>query len=179
MLPGTDGLSLCSTIRQRYTDLPIIIISARTSSYDRIAGLSLGCNEYIIKPFLPLELLIRIRSLLKNRENMTAAASQNTASLSFGPLELLPKQRIACLNGEELSVSPAEFDFLYCLMEHSGEVVSRAELLKTIWGLDEDTTTRATDDLVKRLRKKLDNAGSPVRIKTVWGYGFRIILEEE
>ena len=179
MMPGTDGLSICSTLRQRYPGLPVIIISARTSSYDRVAGLSLGCNEYIVKPFLPLELLIRIRGLLKEGEETRSGVQENMDALTFGPLELLPKQRIAHLNGEELPVSPAEFDFLYCLMERSGEAVSRADLLKQIWNLTDDTPTRAADDLVKRLRKKLRDAGSPVRIKTVWGYGFRIILEDD
>lgn len=181
MMPGSDGLSVCSALRQRSKELPIIITSVRDSSYDRVAGLSLGCNDYIIKPYLPLELTIRVRSLLaRSKEPQAeAAAEEGSSALQFGPLTLYPNRRSAILNNEPFSLSPTEFDFLIFLIKKNGAAVSREELLQNLWQVNWEANTRATDDLVKRLRRKFREAKSPIRIETVWGYGFRIALASE
>ena len=178
LLSKPDGLSVCANLRRANPALPIIIVSARNTPYDRVTGLTFGCDDYLGKPFLPLELVARIRSLLRRSQHAASPTDEDGREQAFGPLRLLPEQRIAFLGEKRLSLTPAEFDFLAYLIRHNGSAVSRKELLKNLWELDWQADTRATDDLVKRLRRKLREAGSPVRIETVWGYGFRLTLEE-
>ena len=178
MMPGTDGLSVCSQLRQKDADLPIIIVSAKDSPYDRVTGLTLGGDDYLVKPFLPLELVARIRALLRrsNRHSLSADAAA-PSELSFGSLVLSPALRSATLHGEPLPLTPTEFDFLAYLTEQQDRAVSREELLRALWQFDWQADTRATDDLLKRLRRKLREHQSDVRIETVWGYGFKLALE--
>lgn len=177
MMPGTDGFSVCSRLRQKDPDLPIIIVSAKDSPFDRVTGLTLGSDDYLIKPFLPLELVARVKALL--RRSKRGVKQESLRELSFGPLTLSPERRSALLDGQPLSLTPAEFDFFVYLMEHQERAVSREELLAALWQLDRQADTRAADDLVKRLRRKLRERKSPVRIETVWGFGFRLALGGE
>lgn len=178
MMPGTDGLSVCSQLRQQSAELPIIILSAKDSPYDRVTGLTLGGDDYLIKPFLPLELVARIRALLRRSQKDVSRSGEPLNDLTFGPLVLMPSLRKATLDGEPLLLTPTEFDFLAYLIEHRDRAVSRDELLQTLWQFEWQADTRATDDLLKRLRKKLRDRRSPVRIETVWGFGFRLTREE-
>ena len=178
MMPGTDGLSVCSQLRQKDADLPIMIVSARDSPYDRVTGLTLGGDDYLIKPFLPLELVARIRALLRrSKRNTPSAAEESPSELKFGSLSLSPALRSATLHGEPLSLTPTEFDFLAYLTAHQDRAVSRQELLNALWQFDWQADTRAADDLLKRLRRKLREHQSDVRIETVWGYGFKLVPE--
>lgn len=177
MMPGTDGLSLCAQLRRQSDTLPVIIVSAKDSPYDRVTGLTLGCDDYLVKPFLPLELTARVRALLR-RSRRAHAPEQDAQELAFGPLTLDPLRRTAALGGEALALTPAEFDFLAYLLARQERAVSRDELLGALWQLDAMADTRAADDLVKRLRRKLREKQSPVRIETVWGYGFRLTMED-
>ena len=178
LMPGTDGLIVCTYLRRMSEQLPILIVSGKDSPYDRVTGLTLGADDYLVKPFLPMELGARVRALLR-RTQKTAAPNKPLWELSFGPLALSVAERSATLNGEPLPLTPTEFDFLSYLMKHAGAAVSREELLKALWQVSWDSDTRATDDLVKRLRRKLRERGSSVRIETVWGYGFRLALQED
>ncbi len=179
MMPGTDGLSVCSKLRNQYPDLPIIIVSAKDSPYDRVTGLTLGSDDYLVKPFLPLELVARIRALLRRSKRTDSKENLSTAELTFGSLTLYPERRTAVLDGTILSLTPTEFDFLTYLVEHQDRAVSRDELLKNLWQYQWQADTRAADDLVKRLRRKLRECKSHVRIETVWGFGFRLELDKE
>lgn len=176
MMPGTDGFQICSQLRQENPDLPIIIVSAKDSPFDRVTGLTLGSDDYLIKPFLPQELVARVRALLRRsyRASKTAGISEE---LTFGALTLSPALRTAALNHEPLSLTPTEFDFLSYMITHQERAVSREELLQTLWNMDWQADTRAADDLVKRLRRKLRAKQSTIRIETVWGFGFRLVLE--
>lgn len=176
MMPGTDGLSVCSMLRKASADLPIIIVSAKDSPYDRVTGLTLGSDDYLIKPFLPLELVARVRSLLR-RAQKSVQPTENVQELIYGPLQLFPERRNALLNGIALTLTPTEFDFLSYLVQHQERAVSRDELLQALWQVNWQADTRATDDLVKRLRRKLRERQSLVRIETVWGFGFCISME--
>lgn len=176
MMPGTDGLSVCSVLRNINTDLPIIIVSAKDSPYDRVTGLMLGSDDYLIKPFLPLELAARVRALLR-RAQKTISSSEIAQELTYGTLHLFLERRSAFLNGDPLTLTPTEFDFLAYLIQHKERAVSRNELLQALWQVNWQADTRATDDLVKRLRRKLRERKSPVRVETVWGFGFRISME--
>lgn len=176
MMPGVDGLAVCSTLRRNHGDLPIIIVSAKDSPYDRVTGLTLGCDDYLVKPFLPIELVARVKAVLRRSRKSGPAPADGAApgEVSFGALRLSPERRDAFLGGERLPLTPAEFDFLVYLVERENRAVSREELLEALWGIDWRADTRAADDLVKRLRRKLKAAGGSVSVETVWGFGFRI-----
>ncbi|MEM1484119.1 response regulator transcription factor [Oscillospiraceae bacterium PP1C4] len=178
MMPGLDGLTLCAEIR-RQSDVPIIIVSAKDGAIDRVTGITLGSDDYLVKPFLPLELVARVKALFR-RSEMTKGLMPETEALCFGDLKLEPGLRAAQLNGQPFAVTPAEFDFLAYLIRHRDRAVSRDELLKTLWQIDySDADTRVADDVVKRLRKKLKERDSDLRIETVWGFGFRLACGEE
>lgn len=177
MMPGTDGLSVCSALRLQYPNLPILILSVKGSPLDRVTGLTLGCDDYMTKPFLLLELSARVRSLLRRSQPVVRHAA-GMPTLSYGPLVIYPSRHEATISGKLLSLTPTEFDFLSYLIRHADTAVSREEILKTLWQVNWQTDTRAADDLVKRLRRKLRAYGDVIRIETVWGYGFRLSLGE-
>ena len=176
MMPGSDGFSVCERLRMKSETLPILIVSARDDPYDRVIGLTIGSDDYLVKPFLPLELVARVKALLRR-----TGSTQKTqpSDLRFGALRLSVQQRAAFLGEEPLGVTPTEFDFLAYMIQNGDRAVSREELLKALWQYDWAADTRAADDLLKRLRKKLRAAGDNVRIETVWGYGFRLVNRSE
>ncbi len=177
LLPKMDGLSICARLRRTLPQIPVILLSARDDAFERVTGFTFGCDDYVVIPFLPLELVARVRAVLR-RCGDPGAATQENHRLIYGPLTLDPEQRTACIAGTALALTPAEFDFLAYLAERGGTAVSRKELLKNLWKSEWQADTRATDDLVKRLRRKLREIDSPVRIETVWGFGFRLALDE-
>ncbi len=174
MLPGTDGLTLCARLRQR-SNVPIIIVSARDSEADRIAGITLGSDDYLTKPFSPMELTARVKALFRRLELDRGAPAAD--GLLLNNLNLDPAARIAAVGGAPLDLTPTEFLLLAYLLRQGDRAVSREELLKNVWKYDFEVDTRATDDVMKRLRKKLLQAGAAIRIETVWGFGFRIVAE--
>lgn len=175
MMPGSDGLEVCERLRRADADLPIIIVSAKDSPYDRVSGLNKGSDDYLVKPFLPLELVARVRALLRRSRRVdTGRADGADEELRFGKLSLHTGFRTARLDGRALALTPTEFDFLAYLIRNQDRAVGREELLRTLWQMDWRTDTRAADDLVKRLRRKLRAAGGMVRVRTVWGFGFRL-----
>lgn len=179
IMPGIDGFSVCSALRKINTNLPIIIVSAKDSPYDRVTGITLGSDDYMVKPFLPLELVVRVKALLRRTCNNTNDSSNMPEKVKFGDIELEQSYRIAKVREQTLSLTPTEFDFMIYLINNAKRAVSREELLKALWQVDWNTDTRATDDLVKRLRRKLREYNSIVSIETVWGYGFRLSLGED
>lgn len=178
VMPKLDGLSACSILRHEDEALPILLLSASDNPYDRVTGLTLGCDDYMVKPFLPLELSARIKAILR-RCGKPQLKSEDESLLRFGPLTLNTKARSAALDEQPLPLTPTEFDFLAYLIGRKGAAVSREELLKNLWQVNWEADTRATDDLVKRLRRKLRERGTSLTIETVWGYGFRLSLGED
>lgn len=168
MMPGMDGLSLCAAIRKR-SDVPIILLTARGTDADLITGFTMGCDDYFTKPFSMVKLTLRVKAIFSRM-----AEEQGSEALSFGDLVLYASKRTAYRNEQELKLTNTEFSLLKHLMENQDKVVSREELLNLVWGYDNFVETRATDDIVKRLRKKLSAASSAVVIETVWGIGFRL-----
>lgn len=168
MMPGMDGLSLCAAIRKR-SDVPIILLTARDTDADMITGFTMGCDDYFTKPFSMVKLTLRVKAIFSRM-----ADEQGTDILSFGDLMLHSSKRIVYQGEQELKLTNTEFSLLKYLMENQDKVVSREELLNLVWGYDNFVETRATDDIVKRLRKKLSVASSAVVIETVWGIGFRL-----
>ena len=173
MMPGTDGLSLCGKIRENYK-VPIIIVSARDSELDRISGISTGSDDYLVKPFSPLELVARVRALFR-RISLDGTGTEES-ELRFGDLLVSPGEHQAYRSGQKLELTPTEYALLVYLTQNSGKAVSREELLRSVWRFESEVDTRATDDVIKRLRKKLQ--GSVVRIVSVWGFGFKLEISE-
>ncbi len=179
MMSGTDGLSLCSMIREKH-NVPIIIVSARDSELDRITGITMGSDDYLAKPFSPMELVARVKSIFRRIElehNINTLADNNI--LVYGDLEMDTHNKRVSKNGEFIDFTPTELSFMAYMIHNKEKAVSRDELLKNVWQYDFDVDSRATDDLVKRLRKKLTENNSNVLIKSVWGHGFRLELEEK
>lgn len=175
MLPGMDGYELCKIIRQE-SEVPIIIISAKDEEVDKILGLELGSDDYLTKPFSPRELVARVKRLFKRVAALEKGAAVETEErFRIGDLILQNNDRRVFWNGQEIEVTAKEFDLLHILIKNKNRAFSREELLSLIWGDDYFGSDRAVDDLVKRLRKKLE--GLPV--ETVWGYGYRLSHDEQ
>jgi len=174
MLPGMDGLQVCQRLRDGASgrpDVPVIMLTALGEEDDRIAGLSLGADDYVTKPFSPRELSLRVTSVLRRATN--GAERSGPKALRDGDLLVdLPSRRVT-LRGEELALTLREFDLLTFLLAHSGEVFSRADLLGRVWGWSFGDHSTVTVH-VKRLRHKIeDDPSAPTRISTVYGLGYR------
>lgn len=172
MMPQMDGYSLCSIIRQK-SPVPIIIVSAKDTEPDKIAGLTLGCDDYLTKPFSPMELIARIKSIFRRIElDKNVLGSIHIQKIIDISINHDTKQ--VDFHGKNIGLTGMEFTFLSYLADHSSRAVSRSELLDKVWGFENEVETRATDDMIKRIRKKLSEAGSSLKIETVWGFGFKI-----
>jgi len=174
MMPKTDGFSVCSLLRAKSPDLPIMIVSAKDSPYDKVAGLTLGSDDYLVKPFFPMELVARVKALLRR----VGRSEKTVDDIGIGSVTVSLRKRTVDINGEVLRLTPMEFDLFAYLAAHRDCAVSRQELLDNLWKMNWEADTRAADDLVKRLRKKIGEQNLPVRIETVWGYGFRLVCDE-
>ncbi len=168
MLPGKDGLEFCCDIRKR-SGLPVIFIAARADEEDRIAELELGTDDYLTKPFSPRELVARVRSIFRR---MTVSVVPEEI-MEIGNLRVNPNDRHTSVGGQEIMLTPMEYELLILLAQQPQRTFNRQELLDRVWGYDYVGGSRAVDDLVKRLRKKLRENGSNRNVKTIWGYGYR------
>lgn len=174
MMPGTNGLDVMKSIRQ-HDNIPIIMLTARDSDVDFITAFNLGTDDYFTKPFSPIKLSLHVKALFKHLDEK---AIKNDTQYQFLDLTLDTEKRIALLSNEEMPLTKTEFDFLLVLIEKPETAFSRETLLNRIWGFD-DIESRAVDDTIKRLRKKFKQYHSQVSIKTVWGYGFKLIKEDK
>lgn len=172
MMPKLDGLSLCTEIR-KISNIPIIIISAKDSEADKIAGLMLGSDDYMTKPFSPVELMLRVKSIFRRIE-LEKTPKTLHADITVSDVTIFTEARYATCKGNDLKLTPMEFALLLYLFQNINKGISRDELLTKIWGFDNEVDTRATDDMIKRIRKKLLSVGSDLKIDTLWGYGFMI-----
>lgn len=180
MLPGIDGLEICRRARvmTRYT--PIIIISARSSEVHRILGLELGADDYLAKPFSVLELVARVRALLRRTDALARNARGDSGRLELGKLSIDPIERQVQIEGKPVELTPREFDLLYFFARHPGRVFSRLELLNQVWGYKHDGYEHTVNTHINRLRIKVEaNAAEPRSILTVWGRGYKLVAPEE
>lgn len=177
MMPKLDGLEVCTEIRKE-SEVPIIIISAKDTEGDKIAGLMLGSDDYMTKPFSPVELVLRVKSIFKRIE-LQKNYKEKQDVIYILDLIFYPDRRYALCNGIDLKLTPMEFNLFLYLIENKNKGVSREELLNKVWGFDSEVDTRATDDMIKRIRKKLMGANSKVKIETLWGFGFMISDDEK
>jgi DNA-binding response OmpR family regulator len=172
MLPGMDGLEVCSSLR-REGDVPIIMLTARDEEVDRVVGLELGADDYVVKPFSVRELLARIKTVLRRAQ---PSPPTTPAALRVGNLTLKPDRHEAQWQDDLLSLSTLEFDLLHAFMRHPGQVLGREQLLSQVWGYEYPGDLRAVDTAVKRLRAKLREAGDEAAelLITVRGVGYKL-----
>lgn len=186
MLPGMDGLAVCRRLRQTYLT-PIIMLTARTEEVDQILGLEVGADDYISKPFSIRQVLARVRAILRRVElesqRLVAPDTRPPALSSMSPgtspplvrgsLHIHLAERSVRLDGQEIDLTPKEYDLLVLLASHPGWVFKREILLQQVWGDDYEGFDRTIDNHITRLRKKLGPAGE--KIETVWSVGYRFI----
>ncbi len=174
MLPGVDGLEICRRARAMAHYTPIIITSARSSEMHRILGLELGADDYLAKPFSMLELVARVKALLRRVEAMARNLKMDAGSLSAGGLFIDPLTREASLHGKRLDLTPREFDLLYFFARQPGKVFSRLDLLNAVWGYNHEGYEHTVNTHINRLRAKIEaDPAQPARILTVWGRGYK------
>ncbi|HXC75647.1 MAG TPA: response regulator transcription factor [Candidatus Acidoferrum sp.] len=177
MLPGLDGLSVCRQLRQSHL-MPIIMLTARAEEVDRVMGLEVGADDYVVKPFGMRELLARTRAALRridldSQGAGTASAESVEAPLVRGPLRVDREAHKADLNSVTLSLTPKEFDLLALFVANPGRAFNREFLIHRIWGGDFEGYDRVVDNHIRGLRKKLGSFGES--IETVWGVGYRFL----
>jgi two-component system response regulator RegX3 len=174
-LPDGDGRDVCRELRRR-SDVPIVMLTARGTEMDKIVGLELGADDYVVKPFSAAEVISRIRAVLRRSASRAAPAEP----IRVGELEIDPAARIARLRGAELDLSRKEFDLLAELMRNAGRVVSREDLMSRVWDVNWFGSTKTLDVHVGWLRRKLgDDPNRPTWIETVRGVGFRFAAPED
>jgi two-component system alkaline phosphatase synthesis response regulator PhoP len=171
MLPGLDGLEVCREIR-KHGDTPIIMLTARSEEVDRVVGLELGADDYVVKPFSVRELMARIKTVLRRTQ---PPAQPPGSTFSVGEISLRPQEHEVLWRQTPIELTPLEFDLLETLMRHAGQVLTREQLLSRVWGYDYHGDSRVVDSAIKRLRAKLRKAGAgPVPVATVRGVGYRL-----
>ncbi len=179
MLPGVDGLEICRRARAMTRYTPIIITSARSSEI-RILGLELGADDYLAKPFSVLELVARVKALLRRVEAMAKDSRIDAGSLQIAGLTIDPLTREARVDGKPIELTPREFDLLYYFAQHPGKVFSRMDLLNAVWGYQHEGYEHTVNTHINRLRAKIEaDPAQPERIMTVWGRGYKLAAPGE
>jgi two-component system response regulator ResD len=170
MLPKVDGFEITRRLRQQ-GDTPIIMLTARKQEADRIAGLEMGADDYVVKPFSPQELVSRVRAVLRRTR---PAAAQDERPLAYDALEIDPLTRLVTVAGEPRNLTVKEFDLLWLLAQHPRQVFSRDQLLDRVWGVTDYIDPSTVTVHVRRLREKIEpDASQPRYIHTVWGVGYK------
>lgn len=171
MLPVIDGFQVCTTLREKLPEIIIIMLTARGQDVDKIAGLELGADDYMVKPFNPRELTARIRTILRRSERIKALDSD---SLSYKNLLMDLKSQRFYKDDKEIELTPTEFSLLKMFMSNIGRALSRNELFNSVWGRNYFGDLKTLDVYIRRIREKIEkNPSKPEYIETVWGYGYR------
>ena len=173
MLPGLNGLEVLRRIRKENERLPVILLTARDTTMDKVSGLDSGADDYVTKPFAIEELLARIRTALRKHAKAAAAPAEENA-YTVQDVRLEKDARRVLVNGAEVKLTRKEFDLLECLMEHRGKVMDRSSLLEQVWGYDFAGETNSVDVVVRFLRSKIDEPYGLTLIETVRGVGYVI-----
>ena len=182
MMPDLDGYAVCRTVREAPGYVPIVMLTAKDAPGDRAAGLELGADAYLTKPFEPGELLAQVRALFRliEQQGETPSGGANDRLLLCGPLRLWEGQRRAELNGQPVDLTPTEFELLRHLMRHPGHVFGRETLLREVWGYDAEVDSRTVDVHVQRLRAKIEpDAAHPQLLRTIRGFGYCLMAPDQ
>lgn len=168
MLPGMDGMEVAARLRQE-SEVFILMLTARNEEADRVAGLRIGADDYMTKPFSPRELVARVQAILRRRRQVTSA----DAGLRFEHVRVDPERREAVANGQVLDLTTTEFDVLLALTRHAGKVLNREQIIDLVWGADFFGTDRVVDVYVGQVRRKLEAVTGVSVIRTVRGVGYQ------
>ena len=173
MLPKVDGMEILRQVRQRSSDLPVIMLTARGQETDRIYGLELGADDYVVKPFSPAELVARVKAVLR-RTQAGGSVQDGGPTIKYDQLEIDPPTRLVKVRGETVDLTATEFNLLEFLAEHPRQVFSRDRLLDSVWGYTEYVDPSTVTVHIRRLREKIEiDPGKPKCLLTVWGVGYK------
>ncbi|MGM0446449.1 MAG: response regulator transcription factor [Bacillota bacterium] len=179
MLPKKDGWEICRTIKEKKSNLPIIMLTAKSEETDKVLGLEIGADDYVTKPFSPRELTARIKAVLRRYDN---TENKEDKIIEFDNLNLLidKEKYLVKIDKNELELTPKEFQLLSFLAENEEQVFTRGQLLENIWGFKYLSETRTIDEHIKRLRKKISDSNIKYQpIKTIWGVGYKFSSKED
>ncbi|ENH95695.1 winged helix family two component transcriptional regulator [Gracilibacillus halophilus YIM-C55.5] len=175
MMPRLDGIETCKQMKQINANMPIILLTALNETSQKVEGLTIGADDYIVKPFEPEELVARIHVQLRHFSN----SDHENDTIQFANVVIDQEARTVTVEKQELKLSPKEFDLLYLLAKHPNRVYTREQLLDLIWGMDEVVDIRTVDSHVRYVRDKLKKAGATTQpIQTIWGVGYKFVWEE-
>jgi DNA-binding response OmpR family regulator len=185
MLPGFDGFRVLRTLREAGSEACVLMLTAKGQQEEKVRGLRLGADDYVTKPFGAMELLARVDALLRRAHPVRARAhgavrwakdpDPDALVVRIGETEIFPGRRLVRRHGQVVTLTPKSYDLLMALVAGGGVVISRRDLLRNVWGYDDDVTTRTVDLHVAELRRKLeDDSGNPKHILTVWKVGYRL-----
>lgn len=174
MMPGTDGLTICSKLRE-ISNVPIIILTAKDSEMDYVQGINMGSDDYLVKPFSPTVLMMRVKALLRRVEMERNISDElEKEKIEYEDLVYYNEEKAVFCKGKNLNLTMTELHLLVYLLKNAAKAVSKDELLSEIWGFDTDVETRVTDETIRKIRKKMLASGSAVRIQTIWGFGYKL-----
>ena len=172
MMPGTDGLTVCRELRA-VSDIPIILLTAKDSELDYVMGISQGSDDYLTKPFRPTILLMKVKALLR-RVEMDRGKTAAEDELHYGDIRYSATENAIFYGTAPVSLTQTELRLLSYMMKQPEKAYSREELHSAVWGFDSEVETRVTDETLRRIRKKLLQAGSTVSVSTIWGFGYKL-----
>ncbi|WP_462419881.1 response regulator transcription factor [Salinicoccus sp. Marseille-QA3877] len=173
MLPGMDGMDVCKTLRQEKVNTPILMLTAKDDEFDKILGLELGADDYLTKPFSPREVVARVKAIL--RRSQFEDVEQSEQVIKIGDLEIHLERYDVFFKGEQLVLTPKEFELLLYLANHRGKVLSRDQLLNGVWDFQYDGDTRIVDVHISHLREKIEtDTKKPIYIRTIRGFGYKL-----
>lgn len=175
MLPVRDGISVCKEIRQK-SDVPIIMISAKNGEMDKVIALGIGADDYVTKPFSPLELVARVKANIRRYDQMSNKAVLSKEEIAIGKMILNKSSYTALVKGQDLSLTTKEFDILYYLALHPNQVFTKEQIYNGVWGFERIGDDNSVTVYIKRIREKLATYGLDY-IKTVWGAGYKLSVD--
>ncbi|KNF07534.1 alkaline phosphatase synthesis transcriptional regulatory protein PhoP [Gottschalkia purinilytica] len=176
MLPGIDGFEVCRKIREKDRNMGIIMLTAKSQELDKISGLTMGADDYMIKPFSPMELVARIDALARRVEMLNGGKQKNLVS---GPFRIDTAARVVLKNEVEIDLTQIEYSIMKLFIENEEQSLTREEILNSVWGENYFGDPKIVDVNIRRLRRKIeDDPSNPKYIKTIWGYGYRWRKEE-
>ena len=177
MMPKEDGYEVCRKIRSR-SNVPIVLITARGEDFERIMGLDIGADDYIVKPFSPSEVMARVRAILRRMTKVDTPLTQSGDVLTIGNLIINLDEYTIYINNQKISLTKKEIETMWTLASNPNKVFTRDNLLDSLWGFDYFGDSRTVDSHIKRLRAKLDKVEHPEwSIKTIWGVGYKFEIE--
>ena len=179
MLPGMDGMDVCKTLRQEKVETPILMLTAKDEEFDKILGLELGADDYMTKPFSPREVVARVKAILR-RTQVQKTPGDAAAVIKLGALEIHTDSYDVYAHGEQLVLTPKEYELLLYLSNHKNKVLSRDQLLNGVWDFHYDGDTRIVDVHISHLREKIEaDPKRPAYIRTIRGFGYKLEVPSE